>query len=191
MKRLLIALAPSAAVAAANYAVADHLAAVGALACLPCVAWLVAAPLALGLLVAVALPERAAAAPAAPPTEGALGLLALLQEKGRLVDFLEEDVSAYSDEQIGAAARAVHAGCRKVLHERIALEPVLAGAEGEVVEVPPGFDPAAIRLSGNVVGSPPFRGVLRHAGWRARAATLPERRGQDPNLIAAADVEIT
>lgn len=194
--RFLIALAAAAAVAVANYAVADHLASVGALACLPCIAWLVAAPLALGLLLAVVVPGRVAAKPAAeaapapPPIESALGLLALLQEEGRLVDFLEEDVSPYSDEQIGAAARAVHEACRKALRERVTLEPVLAGGEGEAVEVPPGFDAAAIRLSGNVAGSPPFRGVLRHAGWRVRAATLPERRGRDPHLIAPADVEI-
>src|SRR5262245_38745683 len=37
--------------------------------------------------------------PAEPPEHTALRLLAFLQEEGRLVDFLTEDVSPYSDEQ--------------------------------------------------------------------------------------------
>jgi hypothetical protein len=121
---------------------------------------------------------------------GALRLLAVLQEEGRLVDFLEEDLGAYGDEQVGAAARGIHAGCRKALRERVTLEPVLGGAEGAEVVVEEGFDPATIRLTGNVSGTPPFRGVLRHAGWRVRAATLGPRPGHDPHVIAPAEVEI-
>ena len=41
--------------------------------------------------------------------------LSMLQEKGRLVDFLMDDINAYSDAQVGAAARVVHAGCKGVL----------------------------------------------------------------------------
>src|SRR5437867_3759510 len=79
--------------------------------------------------------------PAPPPTDAALRLLGALQEEGRLVDFLEEDLSPYPDDQIGAAVRTIHEGCRKALRERIAVEPVLRGAEGETVTVEAGFDP--------------------------------------------------
>ncbi|HZP40449.1 MAG TPA: DUF2760 domain-containing protein [Candidatus Binatia bacterium] len=194
-KALLVALLPAAAVAGGNYWTLAHATGADPLACVACVAWLVGGPFVLALLLAVALPGTAApaavaATPEPPPSDDALRLLAVLQEEGRLVDFLTEDLSPYSDEQIGAATRGIQESCRKALRARVALEPVLAGAEGETVEVPPGFDPSAIRLSGSVTGSPPFRGVLRHPGWRATRPTLPERRGQDPHVIAPAEVEI-
>jgi hypothetical protein len=189
---LALVLLPAAATAAANYVVAERLAAVGAAACVSCLAWLVGAPLLLGFWLAV-LPLRAEAPAVADPEprdDAALRLLSDLQEGGRLVDFLVEELSGYTDEQIGAAVRGLHDGCRKALRERVALEPVLHGAEGEMVTVEPGFDPAAIRLTGKVSGSPPFRGVLRHAGWRATQTTLPARRSRDPHVIAPAEVEI-
>jgi hypothetical protein len=135
------------------------------------------------------------AAPPPPPPppsleEGALRLLGLLQQEGRLVDFLEEDVTPYDDEQIGAATRGIHEACRKALRERITVEPILAGAEGDTVDVPAGFDPVTIRLVGNVGGTAPLRGVLRHAGWRVKTATIPARQGQDNRVIAPAEVEI-
>jgi hypothetical protein len=168
--------------------------------------WLVASPVVLGLLLATLLPgsarttspEAVVARPAAPPpppppppTDAALRLLGLMQEEGRLVDFIQEDLAPYPDDQIGAAVRGIQEGCRKALRERIAFAPILPGKEGEPVTVEPGFDPAAIRLTGKVGGQPPFHGVLRHPGWRANDARIPERPGQDPRVIAPAEVEIT
>lgn len=201
--RFLLALVPAAALAAGNWYIAGALGAGDPITCVACRAWLVGGPLVLALLLAAMVPRAGAAevavvpaapappaVPAEPPTDAALKLLAVLQEEGRLVDFLEEDLAPYSDEQIGAAARGIHDECQKALHERVALEPVLAGVEGERVTVDAGFDPAAIRLVGNVRGTPPFQGVLRHAGWRAKSVTLPARRGQNPRVIAPAEVEI-
>ena len=34
--------------------------------------------------------------------------LAILQRDSRLIDFLQEDIAAYSDDQIGAAVREIH-----------------------------------------------------------------------------------
>jgi hypothetical protein len=115
----------------------------------------------------------------------------VLQREGRLVDFLEEDLSGFPDASIGAAARTVHAGCKRALEEYFRLEPVLKDAEGAQVTVPRGFDAAAIRLTGNVVGEPPFKGSLRHHGWRAREVKLPPPRdGVDAALLAPAEVEL-
>ena len=197
--RLVIALVSSLAVAAGNWAVAHAIGAPSPTA----LAWLVGAPVALAVVLSL-IPGSAPAAPvvdrievAAPPppprpapADGALRLLGLLQEQGRLVDFLEEDLAPYPDDQIGGAVRAIHEGCRKALHAQFALEPVLRGAEGEDVTVDAGFDAAAVRLVGNVAGAPPFRGVLRHGGWRVTSASLPERQGIDPRVIAPAEVEI-
>jgi hypothetical protein len=134
---------------------------------------------------------KAAAAPAKQPSsaDAALRLLALFQQEGRLVDFLLEEISGYDDAQIGAAVRAIHAGCRSVLRERLQLERILEGDDGDVVEVPSGFDAAAIRVTGNVAGVPPFKGTLQHSGWRVTRVTLPESSA-DARIVAPAEVEV-
>ncbi len=132
--------------------------------------------------------------PPAPVGDGSLAavqLLAILQREGRLLDFLQEDVDAYSDAQIGAAVRDIHRGCKKALAEHMPLEPVLREPENAQVRVDPGFDPSRIRLVGNVVGEPPFTGALRHHGWRIAKVTLPSPpRGTDPTVVAPAEVEL-
>jgi hypothetical protein len=126
------------------------------------------------------------------PDTAAVQLLALLQKEGRLLDFLQEEIGAYSDEQIGAAVRDIHRSCRKVLEEHVGLEPVLPGEEESAVTVEPGFDPSRIRLIGNVTGEPPFAGVLKHHGWRATALSLPKTpQGFDPTVVAPAEVELS
>jgi hypothetical protein len=121
----------------------------------------------------------------------AVQLLAILQREGRLLDFLQEDVDAYSDAQIGAAVRDIHRGCKKALAEHLPVEPVLREAENAQVRVDAGFDPSRIRLVGNVVGEPPFTGALRHHGWRVARVTLPTpARATDPSVIAPAEVEL-
>jgi hypothetical protein len=68
---------------------------------------------------------------------------------------------------------------------------VLPDAEGSEVTVPSGFDPNAVRLTGNVTGQPPFRGTLKHHGWRVRDVKLPEPvGGQDEFVVQAAEVEL-
>lgn len=123
--------------------------------------------------------------------DAALQLLGLFQQEGRLIDFLQEDTSQYSDADIGAAARVVHAGCQKVLREYFSIEPVRSEEEGARITLEAGFDPAAVRLVGNVVGEPPFRGALTHRGWRASDIRLPKvAAGHGMNVIAPAEVEL-
>jgi hypothetical protein len=118
-------------------------------------------------------------------------LLALLQTEARLVDFVLESIDAYTDEQVGAGVRAVHAGCRRVLRELVKVEPVLAAAEGERVTVPAGFDPATIRLVGHVSGQPPFAGTLQHHGWRVVSLSLPSAASVGATrVVAPAEVEV-
>ncbi len=120
-----------------------------------------------------------------------LRLLALLQREGRLVDFLLENIQAYPDAQIGAAVRDIHRKCQAALKEHLVLEQVLPQSEGAVVEVPAGFDPSAIRLTGNVTGQPPFRGTLQHHGWRVKEIKLGELpAGQDDLVLMPAEVEL-
>jgi len=141
-------------------------------------------------------PPAPAARPAPPPLlaaapDGALQLLGLLQREARFIDFIEEDVAAYGDADIGAAARVVHEGCRKVLRENFSIEPVRDEPEGSRLTLPAGFDAAAIRVTGNVVGEPPFAGSRAHRGWRVRETRLPRlASGHDLHIVAAAEVEL-
>jgi hypothetical protein len=129
--------------------------------------------------------------PKAPAELPSLQVLMLLQREGRLLDFLKEDIDGLDDDQIGAAVRAIHKGCRKVLFEHVKLAPVRAESEGSIIEVPVGFDPSAIRLIGNVRGEPPFKGALKHHGWKIAELNLPALpAGQDPKVVAPAEVEI-
>ena len=93
--------------------------------------------------------------PAAPPLkeaapDGALQLLGLLQREARFIDFIQEDVAAYGDADVGAAARLVHEGCRKVLSDNFSIDPVRDEDEGSAITLPEGFDAAAIRITGNL-----------------------------------------
>jgi hypothetical protein len=120
-----------------------------------------------------------------------LRLLALLQREGRLLDFLLEDIAAATDDQVGAGVRELHRKSQQVIKEHLTLEPVIPGEEEQSVTVPAGFDPSAIHLTGNVSGDPPFRGVLKHHGWRVKAYRLPAPPpGQDDLVVAAAEVEL-
>ena len=131
--------------------------------------------------------------PEAPPKPDArpLRLLALLQREGRLLDFLLEDIQTYADAQIGAAVRDIHRQCQAAVKEHLVLEPVLSQSEGATVQVPAGFDPSAIRLTGNVTGQPPFQGTLQHHGWRVKDIKLaPPPEGQDEMVLMPAEVEL-
>lgn len=123
--------------------------------------------------------------------DAALQLLALLQREGRFVDFVHEDMSSFSDAQIGGAARVVHDGCKKALDEHFPTEPIRSESEGASITVEKGFDAARLRLTGNVAGEPPYRGSLAHRGWRVTEVKLPKMaQGHDAKIIAPAEVEL-
>ena len=129
--------------------------------------------------------------PPPKPSGAPLRLLALLQREGRLIDFLLEDLTQADGEQVVAAVRDIQPKCQRALKEHLVLAPVLPQREGENVEVPPGFDPSAVRLTGNVTGQPPFRGTLLHRGWRVKAIKLaPPPEGQDEFILQPAEVEL-
>ena len=130
--------------------------------------------------------------PAAEAFDRAVQMLALLQRDGRLIDFLTENISAYPDEQLGAAVRSIHESCRQTLEHYVKLEPILNSEEEQPVTVPAGFDPAAIKLIGNVVAEPPVRGLLRHKGWRVKEVNLPPLpQGAGRMVVAPAEVELS
>ncbi len=120
-----------------------------------------------------------------------LHLISVLQTEGRLLDFLNEDLGRYEDEQIGAAVRGVHERCNQVLARYVGLQPVSGRKEGEKTTVPAGFDPGIYRLSGNVTGEPPFEGKIVHKGWRAGRLNIPGFAfSGDPEIIAPMEVRL-
>lgn len=150
--------------------------------------------LALYIVIAALLRRRAPAAPAAQPETsaapepspqdvaareeasqagGALVLLSQLQEKGRLIDFLMEDITAYQDAQVAAASRVVHQGCAAVMREYFDIAPLHAGKEGERITADTAADPERYRLSGKLAGNGPYQGVVVHRGWRTARLALP------------------
>lgn len=121
----------------------------------------------------------------------ALFFLGLLQREGRLLDFLQEDITSFSDADIGAASRVVHSGCKKVLAQYLAVTPVVKDVEGASVSVPQGFDASRFRLTGNVTGQGPWNGSLKHHGWVATKIELPAVPSTvDVKVIAPAEVEL-
>lgn len=120
-----------------------------------------------------------------------LHFISVLQREGRLLDFFAEELSVYDDDQIGAAVRSIQEDCKKSVNKYLSPEPVINKEEGDVVEIAPGFDPHAIKLTGNVSGEPPFTGVLRHRGWKASKNEVPKLSDvQDTSIIAPAEVEV-
>lgn len=149
-----------------------------------------------------ALPQPTTPAPATPAASPlvpkraaaseALILLSALQREARLIDFLKEDLSAYSDDQVGAAVREIHRDAGKVVERFFAIRPILSDDEGATVEVARGFDAARYRLTGKVAGEAPFRGSLRHHGWEATQSELPDFTGSESaaRVVAPAEIEI-
>jgi hypothetical protein len=142
--------------------------------------------------------EKLVPAPAPEPVilkeatpDAALQLLGLLQHQARFIDFIKEDLGGFSDADIGVAARVVHEGCNKAINEHFTLAPVRSEQEGGKISLPKGFDAASVRLTGNIVGEPPFTGTLIHKGWQVTSVRLPKlTQGHNASIIAPAEVEL-
>lgn len=120
-----------------------------------------------------------------------LHTLSVLQREGRLLDFFDEDLKQYSDEQIGAAVRSIQADCKQTVKKYIDPRPVVAGDEGDAITVEAGFDMNAVTLVGNVAGDPPFEGIIKHRGWKAGRKEIPRLADiQDPTVITPAEIEV-
>jgi hypothetical protein len=127
----------------------------------------------------------------AQPSDGALQMLGILQRDARLIDFLMEDIAAYSDDQVGAAVRTLHEQCRDSLNRYLRLAPVIDGVEGSFTKLDTN-DPSTIKLLGNVpVSGKALGGVLRHKGWKAEKIDLPPiAPNSSAVVIAPAEIEV-
>jgi hypothetical protein len=140
--------------------------------------------------------QAAKAAPPQPPApdhvDGAIEILSILQRDARLIDFLMEEISAYDDEQVGAAVRTLHDQCRDTLKRYVDLVPVIDGVEGTFTSLggtPAAQNPALVKFLGNVPAGVPQGGVLRHKGWVAKKVDLPVPK-HGSIVVAPAEIEI-
>ncbi|MEO8027424.1 MAG: DUF2760 domain-containing protein [Bryobacteraceae bacterium] len=125
----------------------------------------------------------------AGPAEGAVELLGALQRESRIVDFLMEDISGYSDDQVGAAVRDVHEGARKALDRHAKIVPVIDGVEGAFTKLD-GIGKNSYKLLGNVpTEGKATGGTLRHRGWKVDKIELPSVKPGE-RMLAPAEIEI-
>ena len=142
--------------------------------------------------------EKIVQAPAAAPVvlkeaspDAALQLLYLLQNDARFIDFIKEDMSAHSDEDVGMVARVIHEGCNKVLNDHFSFAPIAKENEGDKITLIEGYDAAKVRVTGSIVGNPPFTGTIIHKGWQVTDVRLPSTvQGYNANVLAPAEVEL-
>ncbi len=124
-------------------------------------------------------------------SDAALQLLSLLQKEARFIDFIKEDITSYSDADIGVAARVVHTGCNKAINDYFTLDTVRSEKEGSKLTLEKGFNASEVRLIGNIVGQAPFKGSLVHKGWKVTDVRLPKlTEGHNAKIVAAAEVEL-
>ena len=127
-----------------------------------------------------------------PVRNDAVTLLATLQREARLIDFLQEDITAYDDAQVGAAVRDIHRESNKVLDRLFGLKPVVDQEDGTQVDVPK--NPAGrFQVVGQVGDDRPGRGTLVHPGWQASKCELPTWSGSEKAamVVAPAEVEVS
>ena len=145
----------------------------------------------------LAAPEKKVKEPAPKPKpperSDAVNLVAALQREARFVDFLKEQLDAYSDEQVGAAARDVHRGCAEVFQRFFGIAPLMSQEENSAVDVPADFDPGLFHLTGNVAGEGPYQGSLAHHGWKTTKCEIPKWSGskEAAAVVAPAEVEVS
>lgn len=141
-------------------------------------------------------PTAPVSPPPPPPSRSEAEVIAVLstfQEKGRLIDFFMDNITAYSDAQVGAAARVVHQGGKAALLEHFTIVPVSAESEGSSITVPVDAPRSHYRLTGKLTGDGPFSGVLVHKGWKVESVKLPRLIDTDGSTLpplAPAQVEV-
>lgn len=123
-----------------------------------------------------------------------LHLMRLLQEKGRLVDFLMEDITSYQDNQVASAARVVHQGCRNLLQQYFEIASIHDAPEGAEIDLNEDFDRQRYRLLGSIPKANSYRGKVVHRGWQTKSIKLPRVQDKEDrlntNVISPVDVEV-
>jgi len=132
-------------------------------------------------------PKPAPVAPE-PVRTDAITLLSVLQREARLVDLIQEDLSKFSDAQVGAAARPCLQSCASAIARMFGLVAVSDAGEGASVDLGDNGSPARYQWIGEGSST---SGKLVHQGWQATQVDLPIWTGDDAdaNVIAPAQLQ--
>lgn len=137
------------------------------------------------------LGEIPRAAPVSPknvsPRSEAITLLATLQREARFVDLVKENLSQYSDAQIGAAARPCLQQCAATLDRLVGLRAIETAADGQSIAVPDPASPSRYLWVGEGSGS---TGKLIHHGWEASHVELPQWSGHTADAKVIAPIQV-
>ena len=121
---------------------------------------------------------------------GAIQMISELQKEGRLVDFLEEDLADYEDDEIGSSVRSIHEGCKKVIEKVVQKEKMIDQEEESSIRVNKDYNVNEIKLSGRVSETFPQKGILVHPGWKVKEMKLSTRPKVSAKIICPAEIEI-
>lgn len=117
----------------------------------------------------------------------AIALLALLQRRAGLVDFIYHDLEGMTDEQIGRLARNVLDQSHACLEECLGISTIVEQAEGELVDIPDAASPNRWDLLGDLSSE---QGRVIHPGWIASSLELPGWKGSQDNSMVIAPVKV-
>jgi Domain of unknown function (DUF2760) len=120
----------------------------------------------------------------------ALILLEMLQREARFIDLTQESLDAYSNEQVGAAARNVLRDVSQTLKRCFAIEAASSISEGEKIAVPVEYSPVEYQISGNIANAAPINGSVVHRGWKATKCELPVWSGDAAHIWQLAPTEV-
>jgi len=143
-----------------------------------------------------AAPAKAAAPEGPTAADGAAQILAILQREARLIDFLQEDIGPYTDDQVGAAVRDIQKNSRAALERHFTIKPVVDGVEGTNTQLATAGLDAKDTTRLRIVGKAPAdgkveAGVLRHRGWKIEKIDLPlALHGKKAAILAPAEIEV-
>ena len=117
----------------------------------------------------------------------AITLLATLQREARLIDLVQENLSQYSDAQIGAAARPCLQQCAGTLDRLFGLQAIETAQEGQTVTVPEAVSASRYLWLGEGQSA---HGKLVHHGWVAARVELPLWTGSEADTRVVAPVQV-
>ena len=122
----------------------------------------------------------------------AVTLLATLQREARFIDFIQENLDDYTNDQVGAAVRDIHRDCYQVLDRLFGIQEVVTGEEGESISLPKNYQLDRFQLVGNISEEVQSEGKLIHHGWEISKCEIPTWSGNQEasTIIAPAEVEV-
>ncbi len=119
----------------------------------------------------------------------ALTVLAALQREARFLDLIQEPLTAYSDAQVGAAARDVLRDSNQVLQRMFAIKPLVDIEEGAMIDLDDKPNASRVKIVGSKSSNAKQATVL-HQGWVATTTNIPIWTGDPADQMVLMPTEV-